>query len=667
MATELAKAYVQIVPSADGIKGKLEQTLGKETQSAGKKAGNNMAGSIKSAILKLGIGALLVKGVASAVSSITSLVGDSLSAFADYEQLEGGVKKLFGDEDFQSVIDNANEAFMTAGLSANAYMENVTGFAASLISSLDGDTKKAVGLADTAIRDMSDNANTFGTDIASIQNAYQGFAKGNFTMLDNLKLGYGGTEAEMERLLEKANEINAEQGILTDYSIDSFADIVEAIHTVQESMNIAGTTSSEAMGTISGSTAMLKASWENFLSSMAQGDDRIAETTQNLVNSFVGVIGQIEKVLPTIIPNLINALVSVINALIPELPGMIQTLLPPVITGIESLLSGLLTVLPELLQVLVDVLPMAIDVILSMLPLLLQTAIDLVVILAKGLTEALPTLVPAVVDIVITLCDTLLDNVDAVVDVAIDLVLALVDGIVAAMPALAEKAPFIIMKLVEALIKAAPKIATAAIEMRIKLAEGILGQYKALIKVAPELWEKLKEAFIKAFEGAKDIGKNVVDGLKEGILGNINKVTDAAKDMGKTALNGIKGLLGIHSPSKEFAWIGEMCDEGLAEGLEGMSDTIADAKAGIRSEMSEGMDFNTSINATGVMSSQLAASTASGLAESEMAGAVANAVYNALNNLTIRAEMNPNMAKFFEGVRAEAIAYQRRTGNEAWA
>lgn len=661
MATELAKAYVQIVPSADGIKGKLEQMLGKETGSAGKKAGDNIAGSIKKAILKLGIGALVVKGVSSALSSISGLVSESLSAFADTEQLTGGVEKLF-DIDADKVIENANNAFKTIGISANDYMETVTSFAASLINSLEGDTSKAADLADQALIDMADNANTFGTDIASIQNAYQGFAKQNYTMLDNLKLGFGGTEAEMERLLETASELTG-----VDYDIESFADIVEAIHVVQENMGITGTTANEAITTISGSTAMLKASWENFLGSMAQGDDRIAETTQNLVDSFVGVVGQMEKVLPTIIPNLINALVNVINALIPVLPGMIDVLLPPVITGIESLLSGLLTILPQLMQVLVDVLPMAIDVILQMLPLLLQTAIDLVVVLAKGIVEALPTLVPAVVDIILILTDTLLDNVDMLIDVSIQLILALAKGIVNALPVLAAKAPEIIKKLVVALGNALGQLYEFGGKFMDIMVSAISGPMNKLVTLAGTIWSKFKEAIVKAFDGIKDVGKNVIEGLKEGILGGVSKVTDAAKSVANNVLTGVKNLFGIHSPSKEFAWIGEMCDEGLAEGLEGMSDTVADAKAGIRAEMAEGMDFNTSITASGVMNGQLAASTASGLAESEMAGAVANAVYNALNNLTIRAEMNPNTAKFFESMRAEAVAFQRRTGNEAWA
>ena len=662
MATELAKAYVQIIPSADGMKDNLEKILGKKTDKAGKKSGDNIASGIKKAILKLGIGALIVKGVSSATSAISGLVSESLNAFADAEQLEGGVKKIFGEENFQAVVDNANQAFKTVGISANKYMETVTGFSASLINSLEGDQKEAVRIADLAMVDMADNANTFGTSIESIQNAYQGFAKGNFTMLDNLKLGYGGTEEEMERLLETASEIS---GI--DYDIDSFADIVQAIHVIQdEAVGISGTTQKEAADTISGSMNMMKAAWENFLASMTQTDERMKETTNALVESVKGVLAKIVEVVPILFPNLMDGLVGVAMALIPEIPKLVRTLLPPLIEGITTLLEGLMDIMPELLSVLMDVLPIAIDSILVMLPLLLETAVDLIVILAQGLIQALPELVPAIVDIVLTLVDTLLDNVDMLIAVSFELILALAQGIVKSLPVLVAKAPEIIKKLVVALGNALVQLYEFGGKFMDIMVSAISGPMNKLVSLAGTIWAKFKEAIVKAFDGIKDIGKNVIEGLKDGILGGITKVTDAAKTVANNVLTGVKNLFGIHSPSKEFAWIGEMCDEGLAEGLEGMSDTVAEAKAGIRTEMAEGMDFNTSINASGIMSGQLA-STASGLAESEMAGAVANAVYNALNNLTIRAELEPNTAKFFESMRAEAIAFQRRTGNEAWA
>lgn len=660
MATELAKAYVQIVPSADGIKGSLEQTLGKEASDAGKKSGDSIASGIKKAVLKLGLGALVVKGISEATGAITGLVQDSLSSFADTEQLEGGVQKLFG-EDYEAVIENANAAFKTVGISANDYMETVTSFSASLIGSLEGDTARAADLANLAMVDMADNANTFGTDIASIQNAYQGFAKGNYTMLDNLKLGFGGTESEMERLLETASELTGR-----DYDIESFADIIDAIHVIQEDMNIAGTTTNEAASTISGSIGMMSAAWENFLGSMMSGDERIAETTQYLVDAVIGTVDLIVGVLPTIIPNLINGIVNVANALIPEIPGIITTLLPPIMEGIKALLTGLMAILPELLQVLMDVLPMAIDAILEMLPLLTQTAIDLIVVLANGLIAALPTLVPAIVDIILTLVDTLVNNIELVVDVSIQIIYALIEGIIRSIPVLIEKVPVIIEKLIGALISSLPKLFSLGADILGMIGKGILSGIGLLGDIAGQVWKAIKGAFSNAFEGALDIGKQLCNGLKNGLSKGVDTVVSAAKSVGSKVINGVKGIFGIHSPSKEFAWIGEMCDAGLAEGLEGMSDTVADAKADIRAEMSEDMNLGSAISASGLVSSQLAI-TSSGIGDTDIAGAVASAVYNALDNLTIRAEMAPKMDKFFESIRAEAIAYQRRTGNEAWA
>lgn len=245
--------------------------------------------SLKSTMDKLGsIGKSALKGMVAGTTAVVggfgAIVTASVKARGEFEQLEGGVKKLFGN-DFQSVIDNANKAFQTAGISSNQYMEQVTSFSASLISSLNGDTKKASQIADRAIQDMADNANTFGTSMESIQNAYQGFAKGNYTMLDNLKLGFGGTKTEMQRLIKEASRMKEEQkelGITVDRNSMSFANISNAISVMQKHMNITGTTSKEAMNTLQGSVTALKASWDNFLA----GTGDIGKVVENARNSF---------------------------------------------------------------------------------------------------------------------------------------------------------------------------------------------------------------------------------------------------------------------------------------------------------------------------------------------------------------------------------------------
>lgn len=296
-------------------------------------------------------GKVLAKGIAAGVAGVGALVGKSVMNYADYEQLVGGVDTLFKDAS-GTVQKNAANAFQSAGLSANDYMSTVTSFSASLIQSLGGDTKKAAEYAHTAIVDMSDNANKMGTDMSSIQDAYQGFAKQNYTMLDNLKLGYGGTKEEMSRLLADASAIS---GI--KYDVSSYSDIVQAIHVIQEEMGIAGTTSKEASETISGSFSSLKSAWSNTLTALVIGGDTFDTCVDNLVESAKtfgkNIMPAIQKALSGV-GELITELAPILEA---ELPGLIDTLLPPLIKAATSLIKGLIIALPDVISTLVDELP----------------------------------------------------------------------------------------------------------------------------------------------------------------------------------------------------------------------------------------------------------------------------------------------------------------------
>lgn len=263
----------------------------------------------KTSAMTIAMGHALYDMGKAAVKGAAELGKSVISEYAQTEQLVGGVKKMFGD-DFTLVVDNANNAFKTAGLSANEYMETVTSFSATLLKGLGGDTQKAAEYADMAVRDMADNANTFGTDITSIQNAYQGFAKQNYTMLDNLKLGYGGTKSEMKRLLKDAQKIQRENGVRVKYSIDSFDDIVEAIHVVQKELGITGTTENEAFATISGSFNAFKSSWKNWLSGLANDEADVGQLTDDLVETGKTALANIEKVIPTVVANVTTALSS---------------------------------------------------------------------------------------------------------------------------------------------------------------------------------------------------------------------------------------------------------------------------------------------------------------------------------------------------------------------
>lgn len=374
-----ASGFARGIKSVIGSVKNMNESMKDATNSASKMS--SVMKGIGSSAIKVGKG-LAVAGAAAA-TAVTALVSKSVGAFADYEQLTGGVETLFGaggrsvEEYAQSVgksvsdiqgkydslmsaqnvvLENANKAYMTAGMSANEYMDTVTGFSASLISSLGGDTNKAADYANSALVDMSDNANKMGTDMESIKNAYQGFAKQNYTMLDNLKLGYGGTQEEMKRLLSDAEKLTGQR-----YDISSFADITQAIHAIQTQMDITGTTAKEASTTISGSWGSLKAAFQNVLVGLTTGGEMFNQSLDALVDS-AKTFGQ--NVIPAItgalsgVGSLIESLAPVIVA---ELPSMVSDILPHLVSAAKSLVTGLISQLPALGRAVLDAIPSIFD------------------------------------------------------------------------------------------------------------------------------------------------------------------------------------------------------------------------------------------------------------------------------------------------------------------
>lgn len=329
-----------------------EKALAKVSK-AGQKVGGVLSKGFKLAgQAALQMGKVIGTGVAAGTAAMGKLVSSAMSAHASYEQLEGGVKKLFGDDAQNLVMEYARNAYRTAGLSANEYMGTVTSFSASLISSLGKDTVAAAAYADLAITDMADNANTFGTSMEDIQNAYKGFSKGNYTMLDNLKLGYGGTQKEMERLLTDASKLSG-----VKYDISSFADIIAAIHEIQKDQGIFETTKNEAEKTISGSVNAAKAAWQNLLSGLADGNQDIDQLVGNLADSVMKAVNQIVPRLQTMAPRLVQAVQTLVSTLAPQLPGIINSILPGMVEAATTLITGLADVLPDLLGSIIDVLP----------------------------------------------------------------------------------------------------------------------------------------------------------------------------------------------------------------------------------------------------------------------------------------------------------------------
>ena len=341
---------------------------------------------IASAFEKVGaaavkVGTAIAAGLGAGAVAMGKLIKDSVAAYSDYEQLVGGVETLFKDSSGK-VLEYANNAYKTAGMSANDYMETVTSFSASLLQGLDGDTSKAAEIANKAITDMSDNANKMGTDISMIQNAYQGFAKQNYTMLDNLKLGYGGTASEMARLINDSGVLGDKMTVTAEtVNSVSFDKIIEAIGVMQDKMDITGTTAKEASTTIQGSISSMKSAWTNFITGMADENQDFDALLGNLVDSMVTVADNLIPRIQMLLPRLVEGLNQLINTLLPYMPEIIESLVPGVIDGALALITGLIAALPQILQLLLAQIPKIVSQVASAIakafPVLLQTVKDL--------------------------------------------------------------------------------------------------------------------------------------------------------------------------------------------------------------------------------------------------------------------------------------------------
>ena len=444
---------------------------------------------------------------AAAATAVGAMAKEAISSYSEYEQLVGGVETLFGDS--ADVIQGyAEEAFSTVGMSCNAYMETVTGFAASLVSSLDGDTAKAAEKANTAVSDMADNANKMGTDLQSIQNAYQGFAKQNYTMLDNLKLGYGGTKEEMERLLGEAEKIQKTKfGIDIDYDVSSFSDIVDAIHVIQEDMGITGTTAKEASTTIQGSISTMQAAWQNLMTGIADPTQDFDKLLSDVIDSVVTVSNNLMPRIMAVLPQMATGITELTENLLPLIPDTLEQMLPSVIEGansliaalldtlssiadtaipivtenadeiINTLLSGLISAVPNLASSAADLCSALVMAILDNADIITQGAVDIVLALAQGLTDNLDSLIPAIVSAVMTICETLIDNAEDVIEGAYALIEAIAKGIGESIPMILQEVPVIIEKLVTAFQE--PENANLVLEIPIAICKGIADGLKS--------------------------------------------------------------------------------------------------------------------------------------------------------------------------------------------
>ena len=532
--------------------------------------GGKLSGVMGTALKGTGV------AIGAAVAGVSALTKSSLDAYADFEQLTGGVETLFKTS-ADKVMEYADEAYKSAGLSANEYMETVTSFSASLLQGLGGDTDLAADVANQAIIDMSDNANKMGSDMSSIQNAYQGFAKQNFTMLDNLKLGYGGTKEEMQRLLDDAEKLQKEKfGVDVEYDMNNFADVIQAIHTVQEEMDIAGTTSKEAATTIQGSLGMMKGAWQNLVTGLGDENADLDALIDNFIQSVItvgeNIMPEVEKILTgigemvtTMLPEVINMIPDLINSV---LPGIIESASNLVTTLCTAIIDNAPTLIDSALQLVLTLT----DALLQNLPMLIECGLQAIVQLALGIAQALPTLIPTIVEVVLSIVEYLIDNVDLLIDAAIALITGLAEGLINALPVLIEKAPVIIEKLVVALVTNVPKLLEAAVKVIETLATGLITNVPKLLAKIPQIMTSLKNGFLNLCSGFADVGKNIIDGLWNGIQSGWNWLTDKVSNLAKGLLDAAKSALGIASPSKEFRKIGEFCVAGFNDGIDDLMD-----------------------------------------------------------------------------------------------
>lgn len=572
--TDLGKAYVQIVPSAQGIKASIQEVMGKpleeQADESGATFGSMLISKIKGAITIAGIGKFL---------------SASLTEGGALQQSIGGVETLFGNS--ANVIKKAAQtAFKDAGVSANTYMEQTTSFAASLVSSCGGNTAKAAEIAKRAMVDMSDNANKMGTDLQDIQNAYQGFAKQNYTMLDNLKLGYGGTKTEMARLIKDASTYKDSQEKLNVSVKDgdmSFSNIANAISVVQDHMKISGTTAEEASTTLTGSFGMVKASVQDFLGALSTGDG-VWRTFKNTVSSLGTFIGG--NLLP-MIGNIGSSIVSILTNSFNNMPGILD--------AVQKFASNIAAQAPQFIK----------------------SGFELLNKLADGIVSALPVMIAKVPTIISTFANIINDNGPTILMCGLKLIAKLALGIIQAIPTLIVNIPKIITAIVDVwsafnwinlgkmaitglgngikalfgFLKGTGKEALDTVLINIMLLpeklgslggkgihgliNGIKSLFGALGSAAGKIFEIIVKALASLPSKMLSIGKNIVEGIWKGIWNMGGWITKKIGDFAGGIVKSFKGFLGIHSPSRIMRdMVGRFIGEGIGVGILGSFDTV---------------------------------------------------------------------------------------------
>lgn len=606
LRTQMNSAEATINKTANEI-----DNLGKETKETTEdvKQASDGFTVFKGILANLGTQAInsAISGMKKLGSAFASLGKQAIESYADYEQLVGGVETLFKDS-APTVQKYANDAYKTAGLSANQYMETVTSFSASLLQSLDGDTQKASEYSNRAIIDMSDNANKMGTSMEMIQNAYQGFAKQNYTMLDNLKLGYGGTKTEMARLIDDASkltDVQKELGITVDANDMSFGNIVNAISVVQKEMGIMGTTSTEASTTISGSINSMKSAWSNLLTGLADENANFGTLVGNFVDSLITTLYNLLPRIHNVIEGIGTMATSLLKKIVPELLPIIvdsiYEMTPTLVDTVKTVIQSILDVLPTIVNAISELIPQIIGAFLEMLPQLIDVGIKGIVSLIQGITDALPQLVAMLPSIIMQIVNVLIENLPLIIDAGIEIMFALIDGLIEALPQLIDYIPEIIDKVIMAITDNLPKLVQAGITLIIKLAEGLIKAIPQLISKIPQIMGSLIKGFANYYSEFANIGLNLIKGLWSGISNAKDWLFDKIKGFKDAVLNKFKSFFGIHSPSTVFR---DTIGKNLALGLgEGFTDEMKNVANEMQSSVPTDFDVNGSYNGVSTQSS----------------------------------------------------------------
>ena len=616
---------VEITKGENALKGMKKELLATNGINLDKlKEGLKKVGEVAADVAKK-----MAKVTAAVGGALAGIVTAGVKSYADLEQNLGGVETLFG-KSADKVVENAKKAYATAGVSANEYMQGVTSFSASLLQSLGGDTEKAADVADMAFRDMSDNANKFGTDMSSIQNAYQGFAKQNYTMLDNLKLGYGGTKTEMQRLLADAQKITG-----VKYDIKNLSDVYQAIHVIQEQMDISGystdqltekikkmalteeeiqkvakdtgktydevymsmldgtltiqdaqvllgTTAKEAAGTISGSIGSMKAAFDNFLNGSGS-PEQLAET-------MTWVFTNVTKAVKELAPAILTGLVQLTQTLVPQIAQLLLTLIPQLLTAITNMINALLQMVTSNMDAIANAVSKIITAIVTFitqnLPTIIELGIKLLIALAQGIADALPDLIPAIVECITTIITVIVENLPLIIETGLQLLIALIEGIIQALPQLANQIPQIIETIVSTIIANLPMLLKAALQLIIALAKGLIQYIPTLLTYIPKIIAAIVKGLIEGVPKMISSAGDLIKGLVQGMKNKLNDVKEAASKIIEKIKEAFTKL-----PEKAKKWGKDMMD-GIKQGIKDKLSAIGDAVKGVADKIKSFLHFS---------------------------------------------------------------------------